>query len=300
MRNPRVFVRGFDRPNLYLRVDFFESEDDKLSGLVRRVRFAAKPGIVYVATRKNAESIMGALQEVNVEALFYHAGLRAAERESIQDRFMNGEAEVIVATNAFGMGVDKADVRFVYHYDICASLDNYYQEIGRAGRDGEPAEAVLFYRSQNVGLRKFQTSSGKIDRRQIAAVAGHINRDPGNGSVRAIADATDLSERKVASVLNRLDAAGGIERTTEGKAMPAGDAVPPEAVEAAAEMQDRLKQAQREKLEAMQRYAELTTCRREFLLRYFGDEFEGPCGNCDNDAVVPGRSGAGTRREVSG
>ena len=171
MHDPEIFVRGFDRPNISLRVDTFQTEDDKLSGLIRRVRFAEKPGIVYVATRKNAETIMGLLQEEGIAALFYHAGLRSQERHDIQDRFMNGDAEVIIATNAFGMGVDKADVRFVYHFDITDSLDSYYQEVGRAGRDGEPAEAVLFYRSQDLGLRKFQAGSGKLETRHIQQVA---------------------------------------------------------------------------------------------------------------------------------
>ena len=112
------WCEGSIGPNIHLRVDTFQTEDEKLSGLIRRVRFAEKPGIVYVATRKNAEAIVSAVREDNIEAVFYHAGLKAAERHEIQDRFMNGQVDVIVATNAFGMGVDKADVRFVYHFDI--------------------------------------------------------------------------------------------------------------------------------------------------------------------------------------
>ena len=183
MHDPKIFVRGFDRPNISLRVDTFQTEDDKLSGLIRRVRFAEKPGIVYVATRKNAETIMGLLQEEGIAALFYHAGLRSQERHDIQDRFMNGDAEVIIATNAFGMGVDKADVRFVYHFDITDSLDSYYQEMGRAGRDGEPAEAVLFYRSQDLALRKFQAGSGKLETRPDRASGG--NHATGAGTCSA-------------------------------------------------------------------------------------------------------------------
>lgn len=294
LRDPNVIVKGFDRPNIHLRVDVFQTEEDKIAALTRRVAFAEKPGIVYVATRKNAESIMGMLQEQGVEALFYHAGLKAQDRESIHERFMSGDAEVIIATNAFGMGVDKADVRFVYHFDISESPDSYYQEIGRAGRDGKPAEAVLFYRSQNINLRKFQAGSGKLEIAQIERVAALLGEDAGAPDPQEIAERTDLSARKVVSVINRLDDAGALAKSEDGQVALADGMDPRTAAEAAAEIHDGMKKAQRERVEAMQRYAEITTCRREFLLKYFGDDFEGPCGNCDNDE----QSGAGTRREV--
>ena len=292
MRDPKVFVRGFDRPNISLRVDAFKSEDEKLEALIRRVRFAPKPGIVYVATRKNAESIMSALKEEGTEALFYHAGLKAQDRHAIQERFMTGDSEVIVATNAFGMGIDKADVRFVYHYDISDSLDSYYQEIGRAGRDGASAEAVLFYRSENMGLRKFQAGGGKLEAHQIEKVARAIQTGGKPAVAAEIAEQTDLSERKVTAVLNRLEEAGAVETTPEGVQIRDG-VDPAEAAMEAAEAHQKVKEGQRERIEIMQRYADLGTCRREFLLRYFGEEFSGPCGNCDNDP-----QSEGTRREV--
>ena len=296
LRDPKIFVRGFDRPNISLRVDTFQTEDEKMSGLVRRIRFAEKPGIVYVATRKNAETIMGALQEEGVPALFYHAGLKADERSEIQDKFMNGEGEVIVATNAFGMGVDKANVRFVYHFDITDSLDSYYQEIGRAGRDGEPAEAVLFYRAENMGLRKFQAGSGRLQQRQIAQVAEILQNAGGSVAPDLLEAETDLSKRKIASVLNRLQEVGAIEPAGEGEFTISGHIDPATAAELAAGAQERIKHSKRERIAQMQQYAEISTCRREYLLRYFGDSFTGPCNNCDNDSNTDGA--AGSRREV--
>jgi len=154
LRNPRIIVHGFDRPNISLRVDTFSRKEDKRDAVRRRVEFADKPGIIYVATHRNAETLAKDLQLCGVDAVFYHGGLKPREREEIQNRFMNDEVPVIVATNAFGMGVDKPDIRFVYHADVSESLDGYYQEIGRAGRDGRPAEAVLFYRHQDINAQQ--------------------------------------------------------------------------------------------------------------------------------------------------
>jgi ATP-dependent DNA helicase RecQ len=298
MRNPMVFVRGFDRPNISLRVDHFTSEDDKRDALIRRVKFAQKPGIVYVATRKAAETVMAALAEQGVGSLFYHGGLRGKERDAIQDRFMRGDAEVIVATNAFGMGIDKSDIRFVYHYDISDSLDSYYQEVGRAGRDGEPAEAVLFYRREDIGLRRFQTGGGTLDQKKIEQVAGLIRREEGPVVAVDIADRAGLSKRKLISTLNRLEEIGAVERSENGEVQLVDGVDLAEAASAAAEASQDMKESRRERLEAMQKYADLSTCRREYLLKYFGDEYRGPCGNCDNDSAADNGTTAGTRREV--
>ena len=217
MRDPKIFVRGFDRPNIFLRVDRFPNESEKMQALAHRVRWADKPGIVYVATRKNAEEIMRLLGEEGVEALFYHGGLKASDREDIQERFMSGRAEVIVATNAFGMGVDKADVRFVYHYDVSDSLDSYYQEIGRAGRDGEKAEAVLFFRQEDLGVQKFRAGEGKLEPEQIEQVADVISDQEGPVEPEEIADKTALSERKLATVIHRLEDVGALEVLPTGR-----------------------------------------------------------------------------------
>jgi len=303
MRNPKTFVHGFDRPNIHLRVDHFKTKEEKLEALVHRVRWAEKPGIVYVGTRKAAEEIMDLLTEEGVRALFYHGGLKASERHQIQDQFMSGEADVIVATNAFGMGIDKADIRFVYHYDISDSLDSYYQEIGRGGRDGEKAEAILFFRQEDIGAQAFKTGEGALGLKELDQVVTVIAGQDGPLDPSEIAGQTDLSERKLTSALQRLEDAGAVEVLPGGEVQLSEEADLSEAAQAAAEQQERRREMKRERLCQMEQYANTSACRREHLLRYFGDDFTGPCNNCDNCKATSGAievdPSVGTRREVA-
>ena len=224
MRNPKVFVQGFDRPNIYLRVDHFKTESEKRDALVHRVRWSDKPGIVYTSTRKAAEQIMQALSSEGVDALFYHGGMKAKERHEIQERFMSGKADVMVATNAFGMGVDKADIRFVYHYDAADSLDSYYQEIGRAGRDGEAADATLFYRKEDIGAQSFKTAEGRLDTELLERVVERVSDEESPVDPPALAKDVGLSQRKLTTALQRLQDAGAVEELPTGE-IQAVDAV---------------------------------------------------------------------------
>ena len=303
MRKPCVLVSSFDRPNVRLRVDHFAGQHDKRAAITHQICWADKPGIVYTATRREAEEIMHDLEEEEIPALFYHGGLKGSERDEIQDRFMAGGAEVIVATNAFGMGIDKSDIRFVYHYDAPDSLDGYYQEIGRAGRDGERAEAVLFYRKQDIGAQAFHTAAGKVDERELEQVTGALAENRRHMHAEEIAETVGLSERKLQSILQQLEDAGTVTTSPKGEVKLEKSANLEKAAEMVAENQHERRRVNRERLERMREYAETSGCRRELLLRYFGEEFEGPCGNCDNcEARDPqGAIGPnlGTRREVA-
>jgi len=303
MRKPKILVHGFDRPNIFLRVDHYDGEDKKLEAIIHRVHWAQKPGIVYVGTRKAAENIMRQLDEEGVRALFYHAGLKATERHNIQEQFMSGDADVIVATNAFGMGIDKSNIRFVYHYDISDSLDAYYQEVGRGGRDGEKAEAVLFFRSEDLGAASFKAGEAKLDPAEAERVANAIADRQGPIEPEQISQQANLSGRKLVTALHRLEDVGALDVLPTGEVQVAPDADLSEAARAAAEEQERRREMKKQRLRQMQEYADTSACRREHLLRYFGDNFTGPCNNCDNCEAaghgIPVDPAVGTRREVA-
>jgi ATP-dependent DNA helicase RecQ len=302
LRHPRIFVQGFDRPNIHLRVDHFKTESEKRDALVHRVRWSDKPGIIYTSTRKAAEQVMQALAAEQVDALYYHGGMKAKDRHKIQERFMSGNAEVIVATNAFGMGVDKADVRFVYHYDPADSLDAYYQEIGRAGRDAKAADATLFYRKEDIGAQSFKTAEGRLDPEMLERIVAKVKNGKSPSDPTTLAKEIGLSQRKLATALQRLQDAGALEALPTG-AIQAVEAIDPaSAIQAATEEQEVRRAGKRDRLKKMSEYAETSACRRELLLRYLGDDFHGPCGHCDNCEAAAGKikvdPKVGTRREV--
>jgi ATP-dependent DNA helicase RecQ len=203
------------------------------------------------------------------------------DREAMQEQFMNDEVEIIVATSAFGMGVDKPNVRFVFHYEAPDSLDSYYQEIGRAGRDGEPASAVLFYCAKDLTLHKFFAGGGRIEAADVEAVLDVItNRSDAN--LARVQKATKITKIKLSRVLQRLEDARMIEVQTDGIIHPVTIANVKEVAKEAAEAQSALHEAELVRIEQMRMYAEELECRRKHLLAYFGEEASPTCSNCDN------------------
>lgn len=153
LQNPTVLSTGFDRPNLYFEV---QSPKNKYQALMNYLKkHTGESGIIYCLTRKQVEEVCGNLLKAGISATRYHAGLSDEERKNNQDNFIYDCATVMVATNAFGMGIDKSNVRYVVHYNMPKNMESYYQEAGRAGRDGEPAECILYYSGQDVVMNQF-------------------------------------------------------------------------------------------------------------------------------------------------
>jgi ATP-dependent DNA helicase RecQ len=287
LRDHREVIGGFDRPNLHLAVRRFTDDQDKRGAVVDRIRAmtadpATRRGLLYVATRKDTEFYADELTRVGVRAGAYHAGMKAAERERVHQEFMDDELDVVAATSAFGMGIDKPDVRFVVHASAPESLDSYYQQVGRAGRDGEPATITLFYRPEDLSLQKFLTSGAALDK-PLAEVAHVLNEHDGPVRPAQLTKEVDASPAQRTRAVNLLELAG-VVTTTETGALDyvAADRPPAQAAADAAEVAEAHRRLIRSRIEMMRGYAETAGCRRQYLLGYFGEQLPGPCGNCDS------------------
>jgi ATP-dependent DNA helicase RecQ len=223
LRKPIVFVAGFDRPNLRFHVKRVDGEKDKIDAIVTLLKKGLRRGIIYAATRKNVEAITLALRSNGYKAGSYHAGMEMESRKAVQDLFMEGTLPVVVATNAFGMGIDKADLRFVVHYDVPGSLEAYYQEVGRAGRDGKPATCLLLFNYADTFTQEFFID-GSYPPQDMVERAYEVLCDIGTDEIemtqKALAERLGRSksnEMAVSSCLKILEKAGYIERGSEGE-----------------------------------------------------------------------------------
>ena len=306
MVDARLHVRGFDRPNLTYAVHKAGGAADKADQLTELVRMRdGGVALVYAATRKNAETYSTALRKAGMKSRVYHAGLEDQVREKAQDTFMAGGLDVIVATNAFGMGVDKSDIRLVVHADIPRSPEAYYQEAGRGGRDGKPTRCVLLFNHGDIRLQEFLIDasypSGEVLRGlwkllhdRPALGAGHD--DAIEARVRPLLPGPP-SGAAVGAALRMLERHGMIARDEDG-----ARATRPAAGQFAqldiASLQRRA-ELERTKLRTMIDYAYHPRCRRQYVLEYFGDvdwsDRTKRCGSCDNcEAVARSDSGQPT------
>ncbi|MBT2587638.1 ATP-dependent DNA helicase RecQ [Arthrobacter sp. ISL-95] len=294
MTEPLVLVRGFDRPNISLDVVRHQEDKGKRKAVVAQVVELATSegmGLLYAATRKDTEKYAAALTEHGLRAEAYHAGRADADRESIHERFLDDLLDVVVATTAFGMGIDKPNVRFVVHADIPESLDAYYQEIGRAGRDGESAAAILHYRAEDLGLRRFFATHAP-DAEELMAMLKVIKNAGAPAPKTALVELTGFPARRVTALVNQLEEAGAVKTGKRGTRL-SSKAKLTGLVNRALQLAEARQRVDQSRLTMMRGYAETDACRRRFLLGYFGEDLPRPCGNCDACAKTPDAAGPG-------
>jgi len=276
MPEARRFIHGFRRDNIAIEVVEKAPgarEDATLSVLSQA---ANRPAIVYAPTRKKAESLAHALAKT-LSAAVYHAGLSATRRDHVQTDFLAGRSEVIVATIAFGMGIDKADVRTVVHTALPASIEGYYQEIGRAGRDGRPSRAILFHSYADLRTLEWFLERDYPEADRIAPVFEALDETPiSSDALRERVKARrPISDEQLEKAVEKLHIHGGLHAT------PAGDVSrgrPDWRVGYEAQRRHR-----QEQIAQIARYAEHPECRMRHLVRHFGDQSDGDaaCGRCD-------------------
>ena len=281
----RVINTGTHRPNLSYNVRPVSNEADKQRHLLDIVRGATGSTIVYTATVRHVDALHALFRSEGIPVTSYHGRQRAQDRATAQDAFMTGAVPIIIATNAFGMGIDKADIRTVIHYDLPASLDVYYQESGRAGRDGQAAECILLFQRRDRGLQRFFMAGRYPTHGDFTMLIEGLRTASGNRAmsvdeIRSIVPSLAASKLRVMLAALKQD---GLMRQRRGHTYEPQPRLVTASIEPFVAAYERRRQRDQSKLEQMVVYAQTALCRTRYLLDALGETVEwSQCGTCDN------------------
>ena len=278
LKDPDQVHTGFARPSLQFDVRYVNDLKQQVRRLLRLIRRIKGSGIVYCSTVRDVEALNGALPHLGLRVGLYHGKLTTKEREEQQRAFMRNNPRIMIATNAFGLGVDKPDIRFVMHYHLPGSIEQYYQEAGRAGRDGKPSRCVLLYNPNDEEVQEFFVGGKYPNKSEFNKVAFGLSA--GDGNLKEIAMNSGVSQQKSRVVLGVLKDHGFADE--DGSVFRLLGTPDKDTLGRAAEEYRKRREADRGKLEAMIRYARSTRCRVKMLLEYFGEKDVPLCHRCDN------------------
>jgi ATP-dependent DNA helicase RecQ len=286
MPEAEIVTTTFERPNLHFEVIALPSDEDKLKTLVTLLKKLPRPGVVYCATVKKVEELHEALQRHAIPVAHYHGRMGKKDRDAEQQRLMEGKDLVMIATNAFGLGVDKANIRYVLHYHVPGSLEAYAQEAGRGGRDGKPARCVLLFSPDDVAIQEYFLTGTYPSRRQVRAVYKALQAwSPSEEAPPTIANlalSSHVGVQRTRTVLSLLKDERFVVEREEGAFWLADDRPSEDVLHEKARQYEARRIADRQRLDALLAYVKTPSCRNQVILEYLGEPATPPCGRCDN------------------